>query len=45
MPKYLIQGAYGADGARGLMKDGGSKRRTVMDLAAAKQVGYKAPGS
>ena len=29
MPKYLLQVSYTADGAKGLMKDGGSKRRTV----------------
>lgn len=30
MAKYLIKAAYNADGARGLMKDGGSKRRTAV---------------
>ena len=29
MPKYLVQVSYTADGAKGLLKDGGSKRRTV----------------
>jgi len=29
MPKYLIQVAYTADGARGLQKDGGTKRRNA----------------
>lgn len=33
MPKYLIQASYTAEGAKGLLKDGGSKRR-----AAAKAV-------
>jgi uncharacterized protein with GYD domain len=27
MPKYLLQVSYTAEGARGLLKDGGSKRR------------------
>jgi uncharacterized protein with GYD domain len=27
MPKYLLQASYAAEGARGLLKDGGSKRR------------------
>ena len=29
MPKYLLQVTYTADGAKGLMKDGGTKRRKV----------------
>ena len=29
MPKYLLHGAYSADGAKGLLKDGGSKRRAA----------------
>jgi uncharacterized protein with GYD domain len=29
MPKYLIHARYTADGVRGLMKDGGSKRKQV----------------
>jgi uncharacterized protein with GYD domain len=29
VPKYLVQGSYTADGAKGLLKDGGSKRRSV----------------
>ena len=29
MPKYLFIGKYTADGARGVVKDGGSKRRQV----------------
>jgi uncharacterized protein with GYD domain len=33
MPKYLLQVSYTADGAKGLLKDGGSKR-----VAAAKAV-------
>jgi uncharacterized protein with GYD domain len=33
MPKYLLQVSYTADGARGLLKDGGSKRRQVAEQA------------
>ena len=29
MPKYLLQVSYTAEGAKGLMKDGGSKRRAA----------------
>jgi uncharacterized protein with GYD domain len=29
MPKYLVQATYTADGAKGLLKDGGSKRRAA----------------
>lgn len=29
MPKYLLQVSYTADGARGVLKDGGSKRRAA----------------
>src|SRR6266487_3531810 len=29
MPKYLLEVSYTADGAKGLMKDGGSKRRAA----------------
>ena len=31
MPKYLVQGCYSADGAKGLLKDGGSKRRAAVE--------------
>jgi uncharacterized protein with GYD domain len=34
MPKYLLQVNYTADGARGLHKDGGTKRREVAANAA-----------
>ena len=30
MPLYLWQASYTMDGVKGLMKDGGSKRRTVV---------------
>ena len=33
MPKYLVQGSYLADGAKGLLKDGGSKRVEVVQAA------------
>ena len=38
MPKYLFVGSYTAEGAKGLLKDGGSKRRQVAE-AALKSVG------
>ena len=31
MPKFLIKASYKADGARGLMKEGGSGRRSAVD--------------
>lgn len=40
MPKYMIQASYTAEGVRGLMKDGGSKRRAAAE-AAVKGVGGK----
>lgn len=40
MPKYLIVGSYTAEGAKGLLKDGGSKRRQVAE-SALKSVGGK----
>jgi uncharacterized protein with GYD domain len=30
MPKFLIKASYNADGVRGLIKEGGSKRRAVV---------------
>ena len=30
MPKYLIQGSYAAEGAKGLARDGGSKRKALV---------------
>ena len=38
MPKYLVTASYTADGAKGLLKDGGSKRRQAIE-AALKAVG------
>jgi len=31
MPKYLVQANYVGEGIKGLLKDGGSKRRAVVD--------------
>jgi uncharacterized protein with GYD domain len=31
MPKYLFEASYTAEGARGLIKDGGSKRRAAIE--------------
>ena len=33
MPKYLIKASYTAEGAKGLLKEGGSKRRENADQA------------
>jgi len=38
MPKYLLQASYTVDGAKGLLKDGGSKRRAAAE-AVVKSVG------
>ena len=35
MPKYLIQATYTADGLKGLLKDGGTKRRAAIEQASA----------
>ena len=40
MPKYLIQGSYSSDGAKGLRKDGGSKRRQAAE-ALIKEAGLQ----
>ena len=40
MPKYLIQASYTAEGAKGLLKDGGSKRRQAAEQVM-KSVGGK----
>jgi len=40
MPKYLIVATYTAEGARGLLKDGGSARRKAAEKAI-KAVGGK----
>jgi uncharacterized protein with GYD domain len=33
MPKYLIEASYNVDGAKGLLKDGGTKRRQAAESA------------
>jgi uncharacterized protein with GYD domain len=33
MPKYLLEVSYTAEGAKGLLKDGGSKRRAAAQAA------------
>ncbi len=38
MPKYLILASYSAEGAKGVLKDGGTKRRQAAE-AALKTVG------
>lgn len=38
MPKYLLEARYTAEGAKGLLKDGGTKRRQAAE-AALKSVG------
>lgn len=38
MPKYMIHASYTADGAKGLLKDGGTKRREAA-AAALKSAG------
>lgn len=40
MPKYLYQVSYAAEGVKGLLKDGGSKRKAAAE-ALAKSVGGK----
>jgi uncharacterized protein with GYD domain len=35
MPKYLFQGSYTAEGARGVLKDGGSGRRAAVEKLSA----------
>jgi uncharacterized protein with GYD domain len=40
MPKYLFQGSYTAQGAKGIQKEGGSKRRQVAE-ALVKEAGGK----
>ena len=40
MPKYLLEVAYTAQGAKGVMKDGGSKRRAAAQKAV-KSLGGK----
>ena len=39
MPTYLWRGSYTAEGTKGLLKDGGSKRREVVQQMVAKAGG------
>lgn len=36
MPKYLWRASYSAEGAKGLLKDGGSKRRAALQSLVEK---------
>ena len=38
MPKYLIQASYTIEGTKGVLKDGGTKRRTAVSVLM-KQLG------
>ncbi len=38
MPKYLVEANYTAEGTKGLLRDGGSKRRAVVE-AMMKELG------
>jgi uncharacterized protein with GYD domain len=40
MPKFLVQGSYSADGVKGVLKEGGTGRRTAVD-SAVKALGGK----
>lgn len=39
MPKYLVQGAYTDRGLEGLLKEGGSKRRAMVEKLAEEMGG------
>lgn len=39
MPKYLVQGSYTDQGLNGLLKEGGSKRRSVVEQLATEMGG------
>ena len=39
MPKYLLRVSYTAEGIKGLLKDGGSKRKNVVKALIEKQGG------
>ena len=39
MPKYLVQGSYTEEGLKGLMKEGGSGRRAMVERLAAQMGG------
>ena len=40
MPKYLLQASYTAEGAKGLLKEGGTKRRAAVEKSV-QQLGVK----
>src|SRR4029450_541438 len=40
MPKYLFEASYTAEGAKGLLKEGGSKRRAAVE-SSLKALGGK----
>jgi uncharacterized protein with GYD domain len=40
MPKFLVQGSYSVDGVKGVLKEGGTGRRTAVD-SAVKALGGK----
>jgi uncharacterized protein with GYD domain len=44
MSKYLVQASYTVEGLKGLLKDGGSKRREVVAQLAKGLGGYYAFG-
>lgn len=39
MPKYLVQGSYTDQGLKGLLKEGGSKRRAMVEKLAEEMGG------
>ena len=39
MPKYLVQGSYTDQGLKGLLNEGGSKRRAVVEQLASEMGG------
>jgi uncharacterized protein with GYD domain len=39
MPKYLVQGSYTDQGLKGLLKEGGSKRRVMVEKLAEEMGG------
>ncbi len=39
MPKYLVQGSYTDQGLNGLLKEGGSKRRSMVEKLAEEMGG------
>jgi uncharacterized protein with GYD domain len=43
MPKFLVTASYTAEGAKGVLKDGGTKRRQAAE-AAVKSAGGKLDG-